>query len=56
MLLEVVLSNRSELLVCMVKAGILRVIGDIIVSETDALVLVCLVFIFCVTSFLFLVC
>ena len=40
MRLEVVLNSRFELVVCMVNGGILRVIGDIIVSETDPLVLV----------------
>ena len=40
------LNSRSELLVCMIREGILQVIGDIIVSETDALVLVCIFFIY----------
>ena len=40
MLLEVVLNNRNEVLVCMIREGVLRVIGDVIVSETDGLVLV----------------
>ena len=40
--LEVLLNSRSEVLDCMIGEGILRVIGDIIVNETDALVLVCL--------------
>ena len=39
---EVLLNSRSELLDCMMKEGILRMIGDIIVNETDSLVLVCL--------------
>ena len=42
--LEVLLNSRSELLVCMMNDGILRVIGDITVNETDPLVLVCLLY------------
>ena len=38
---EVLLNSRSELLVYMVSSGLLRVIGDIIVDETDPLALVC---------------
>ena len=34
-------STRSELFDCMIGERILRAIGDIIVNETDALVLVC---------------
>ena len=41
---EVLLNSRRELLVCMIKEGILHAIGDIIVSETDPLILVCLLF------------
>ena len=40
-LLEVLMNSRSELLACMMKEGLLHVIGDVIVSETDPLVLVC---------------
>ena len=47
-------SSRSELLVCMIREGILRVIGDIIVSETDPLVLVCLLSFFIFNQFLIL--
>ena len=43
---EVLLNSRSELLVSLLNGGILHVIGDIIVSETDPLVLVCLLYFF----------
>ena len=48
-----VLNCRRELLVCMVNHGILQVIGDICVSETDQLVLVCLLH-FSFLSFIYL--
>ena len=38
--LEVLLNNRSEVVDCMISNGILHVIGDVIVSEMDPLVLV----------------
>ena len=41
------LNNRSELVECMMNEGILHIIGDMIVSETDPLVLVCF---FCLFS------
>ena len=40
---EVLLNSRSELLVYMINSGLLRVIGDIIVNETDPLAIVCCV-------------
>ena len=40
------MNSRSELLDCMVHEGILPVIGDIIVSEADPLVLVCFLYSF----------
>ena len=39
--LEVLFNCGSELLVCMMHDGLLHVIGDIIVSETDPSVLIC---------------
>ena len=39
--IEVLLNDRKELLVCVMNAGVLRAIGDVIVNETDPLVLVC---------------
>ena len=49
-------STRSELFDCMIGEGILRVIGDIIVTETetDDLVLVCLLSFFYIFHLLFL--
>ena len=52
---EVLLNSRSELLDCMLCEGILRVIGDIIVNETDALVLVCLLSFNYLFTFLFFI-
>ena len=44
--IEVVLNSRSELLDCMMNEGIIGVIGEMIVSETDPIILVCFLFIF----------
>ena len=43
---EVVLNSRSELLDCMLNEGIIGIIGEMIVSETDPIILVCFLFIF----------
>ena len=39
--LEVLLSRRPELIDAMIESGILSVLGDVVINETDALVLVC---------------
>ena len=39
--IEVLLNCRNELLDCMINEGLLRQIGNIFLSETDLLVLVC---------------
>ena len=39
--IEVLLNSRSELYACMMHEGLLRVIGEIVMTETDPLVLVC---------------
>ena len=39
--IEVLLNSRGELVDCMMNEGLLHAIGDIVVSETDSLTLVC---------------
>ena len=39
-----IINSRSDLLVCIVNEGLLPVIGDVIMSETYPLVLVCCLF------------
>ena len=51
--LEVVLNGRRELLDCLLNEGILRIIGDIIVSEADPVVLVCILYFSLIIRFFF---
>ena len=52
---EVVLNSWSELLEYMVNEGIIGIIGEMIVSETDPIILVCflIIFFYIVSAFFF---